>query len=76
MAKYLIRQDFGKTYVLTKWEDDMSSKPLEVYRLTINQSNKIACSCPSGRYRGYCKNTTMLREWISRGEPEMEFIDA
>jgi hypothetical protein len=72
---YLVRQEHARSFTMTKWEDDMSVLPIATYRLTLNDKNKVACSCPSGVYRGYCKHTKILRDWIARGQPEGLLMD-
>ena len=71
---YLIRKEHSRQFTMSKWADDLATAPLVVYRLTINDKNRIACSCPSGVYRSYCKHTKMLRKWIEAGMPHGVFI--
>ena len=34
------------------------------YKVTQNRKGGFDCGCASGRYRGYCKHTDMVREYI------------
>jgi hypothetical protein len=34
------------------------------YKVTENRKGGLDCACASGRYRGYCKHTEMVREYI------------
>ncbi|MGW8178105.1 MAG: hypothetical protein ACWGQW_04830 [bacterium] len=64
VADYLIKQE-GNKYTISKWEG--GSEPSQIYELTEAQNGRLTCSCPSGRYRGWCKHTTMVRNY-QKGE--------
>ena len=62
---YLVRQDSDTRFVVSKW--DSGVLPLVTYKVDILPSKRSRCTCPSGRYRGYCRHTKMVKEWQARG---------
>lgn len=70
---YTLCKDSDGSYHVVKWEDGKVIPEAE-YIVSVSRGRKT-CSCPSGRYRGYCKHTNIVNRWISMGEPIMTELE-
>lgn len=58
---YIVQSINDYEYKVHKF-DGTSYLPETTYIVTFRK-NKVACSCPSGTYRGYCKHITMVSKY-------------
>jgi len=59
---YVIRLTaMGNAYEIHKF--DGGDMPEVTYTVSRDHSGKLKCNCPSGKYRGYCKHTSMVSEF-------------
>ena len=60
MTEYNVQPVSKDKYSVHKW--DGGDMPITTYTvLAVN--GKLSCSCPSGKYRHYCKHTEFVREY-------------
>ena len=63
MIEYTIQPKGEGSYAVHKWDD--GDMPTASYLVTA-YSGKLTCNCPAGKWHGYCKHTTFVRDYRSR----------
>lgn len=72
MTLYAIKPKTERTYVVTKLDDDGMPVANGTYNVMFHHNAKTdeyvrdICTCPAGSFRGKCKHTGMVRQWLAQ----------